>query len=297
MNNEHNKQIEVANKVLAYIEKENVQPYSKWYFIFTNDFFWALGALSVLIGSICFSAVLFTYSNAEFELYQLNYDSFFGFLLEWVPVLWIVSFTLFMYVGYKNIQHTKHGYKYSFTFIIFSSLFLSAIGGAVLYSCGIAGIMDREFERRVPLYRSVQGLKKDIALRPERGGIGGQVIFIPDDFSSFTVKDFKGGTWVVSTEELNLQDWNVISEFSLVRVIGIPSTTTIDGMSTSTMHGCAVLPWRIEQSGERATSSAESLRIIKNGLRERKEFMERSNVCKGIQPYLIIQDIRNKIRQ
>lgn len=297
MNNEHNKQMHIADKVLAYIEKENVQPYSKWYFTFTNDFFWALGALSVLIGSICFSAVLFTYFNAELELYRLNYDSFFDFLLEWAPILWIVSFTLFMYVGYKNIQHTKHGYKYSFLFIILSSLFLSGVGGIFLYSYGLAGILDREFDRRVPLYRSVQGLKKDLALRPERGGIGGEIIFVPDDLSSFTVRDFKGGTWVVSTEELTLQDWNVISDFSLVRVIGIPSTTTIDGMSTSTMHGCAVLPWKIEQSGDGAASSSESFRVIKNSMLERKENIERSNVCKDIQPYLIIQDIRNRIHK
>ncbi len=295
MNNQHNKQTDIASRVLAYIEKENVQPHSKWYFSLANDVFWALGILSVFIGSLCFSIVLFTYFNAELELYRINYDSIFTFLLEWVPLLWIISFALFMYVGYKNIQHTKHGYTYSFSLIVLSNLVLSIIGGSILYAYGFAGIVDREFERRVPLYRSVQGLKKDLAVMPHRGGIGGEVVFVPDDLSSFTVKDFKGGMWVISTEDLTQQDWNIISEFSFVRVIGIPSTI-MQSIGTSTMHGCAVLPWKIEQGGERAITPREPFQVIRN-IHERKENIERSNVCKGVQPYMIIQDIRDRVHK
>lgn len=284
----------VADKVLAYIQKENVQLRSKWYFIFTNDFFWALGALSVFMGAFSFAIILFTYFNAEPELYRISYDSFFDFILDWIPILWMVSFTFFTYVGYKNIQYTKHGYKYSFSLIVFGSLILSLIGGIVIYSLGFAGTLDNEFERRIPLYRSVQGLKRDIALRPQRGVIGGEVVGIADDFSSFTVKDSRGSAWIVSTEELIERDRSVASEFSFVRVIGVPSTTTVGSLATSTIHGCAVLPWKIEQ-GEKIPLPPkihnEMLHVMIN---ERKGNTERNSLCKGVQPYLIIQEIRNK---
>ncbi len=298
MNSEYNKDnTNVANKVLSYIEKENVQPHSKWYFIFTNEFFWALGLISVILGALSFAVVLFTYFNAELELYRVNYDSFSDFLIAWVPIVWILSLGFFTYVGYKNIQYTKRGYTYSFPLIVLGSLIMSIVCGTILYTHGIAGVLDREFEHRLPLYRSVQELKREMALRPDRGGIGGEIILMAEDQSSFTVKDFRGGIWVVSTEDLNERDRKVISEFPLVRVIGIPSTTTLGVVGTSTMHGCAVLPWEIRRGGDETKLSrrgVDTMKIIRN---ERKENMERTNICKGVQPYMIIQEIRNKIHQ
>lgn len=301
MNNEdkkiQNNDADVADKVLAFIEKENVQPHSKWYFFLTNDVFWALGVMSVFVGSLCFALILFTYFNAEAELYQLSYDSFYDFFIEWVPILWIISLSLFTYVGYKNIQHTKRGYRYSFSMVIFVSLLLSVLGGIALYSYGLAAAFDNEFERRLPVYRSVQGLKKDLALRLERGGIGGEVVSVADDVSSFVVKDFRGSVWVVSTSDLADQDRVFISENRLVRVIGIPSTTTIGVLGTSTMHACIVLPWEVRGEPERVLPPKERMAMMEQNFRERKENTERINMCKGVQPYMIIQEMRNKIHQ
>lgn len=298
MNSEYNKDnTNVADKVLSYIEKENVQPHSKWYFVCTNEFFWALGLVSVTLGALSFAVVLFTYFNAEPELYRVNYDSFSDFLFAWVPIIWILSLGLFTYVGYKNIQHTKRGYKYPFGLIVLTSLIMSIVCGVILYTYGIAGVLDREFERRVPLYRSVQELKREMTLRPERGGIGGEIIDVANDGSSFTVKDFRGGIWVISTEELDERDKNIISEFSMVRVIGIPSTTTLGVIGTSTMHACVVLPWEIKRSGDGPKPLKTHVEMMKMVFDERKENRERNSICKGVQPYMIIQEIRNKINQ
>lgn len=295
--NNNDKNTGVADKVLAYIEKENVQPRSKWYFVFTNDFFWVLGALSVVMGALSFAVILFTYFNAEPELYRVDYDSFFNFIFEWIPILWMASFALFTYIGYKNIQYTKHGYRYSFSLIVLGSLVLSFIGGVVIYSFGLAGTIDSEFERRLPMYRSVHGLKRDIILRPQRGTIGGEVVSIAPDFSSFVVQDFKGSMWIVSTQELLEQDRNVVAEFSFVRVIGVPATSTVGSLATSTMYGCAVLPWKIEQEEKKGFTPKIQAKMVRRVISERKESFERSSICKGVQPYLIIQEIRNKKNQ
>lgn len=303
MNNNDNKKINesvhVADKVLAFIEKENVQPHSKWYFFFTNEFFWALGATSICIGAFSFAIILLTYFNAEPGLYRVDYDSYVDFLSEWVPILWMISFGFFIYLGYKNIQHTKRGYKYPFSIIIIGTFLLSVIGGTVLFMYGLADALDREFERRVPIYRSVQELKKDVAVRPRRGGIGGEVVSVSDDLSSFIVRDFKGGVWVVSTEELLDIDKGVILENTYVRVIGIPSTTTVGVLGTSTMYACVVLPWEIKdhKPGSVSVAPQERFKDIQNELRERKENIVRSNVCKGVQPYMIIQEIRKRTNQ
>jgi hypothetical protein len=290
MNNKDDTKKSVADRVLAYIEKENVQPRSKWYFIFTNDFFWALGALSVVMGALSFAVVLFTYFNAEPELYAITHDSFLDFIFEWIPIIWMVSFVIFTYVGYKNIQNTRRGYKYPFSLIIVGSVLLSFIGGIVVYYFGFAAVLDTAFERHVPGYRSVVGLKRDIALRPQRGVIGGEVVDIANDFSSFTIRDFRGGVWTVTAEELMERDRDILTASSFVRVVGIPSTTTIGSLSTNTMRGCAVLPWKIGQ-GEKIPSPPKMPHRI---VGERKERHERNSVCKDVQPYLIIQEIRNK---
>lgn len=294
-----NENVHVAEKVLAFIEKENIQPHSKWYFFFTNEFFWALGITSICIGAFSFAIILLTYFNAEPGYYQVDYDSYADFLFEWIPIIWIISFSFFIYLGYKNIQHTKRGYRYSLSLIVLGSVLLSIIGGIMLFVYGLAGALDRQFERHVPMYRSVQELKKDVALRPHRGGIGGEVVSVSDDLNSFVLKDFKGSVWVISTEELLDMDKRVVLENTYVRIIGIPSTTTVGVLGTSTMYACAVLPWELKDYQTSDTFSAPHVRFknIRSELRERKENMMRSNVCKGVQPYVIIQEIRKRTNQ
>lgn len=298
-NKKMNKSVHVVDKVLAFIEKENVQPHSKWYFFFTNQFFWALGVTSICIGAFSFAIILLTYFNAEPGFYRIDYDSYTDFLFEWVPILWIISFSFFIYLGYKNIQHTKRGYRYPFSLIVLSGFALSIIGGILLFMYGIAGALDREFERHLPVYRSVQELKKDVALRPHRGGIGGEVVSVSDDLSSFVLRDFRGSVWVISTEELLDIDKEVILQNSYVRIIGIPSTTTVGVLGTSTMYACVVLPWELKDYQTPDASSAPHMRFknIQSELRERKENIIRSNVCKGVQPYMIIQEIRKRANQ
>ena len=302
MNNnkkELNENVHVAEKVLAFIEKENVQPHSKWYFFFTNEFFWALGVTSICIGAFSFAIILLTYFNADPGLYRVDYDSYADFLFEWVPILWIVSLVLFVYVGYKNIQHTKRGYRYPFLLIVLGGFMLSVIGGTFLFIYGFASALDREFERRLPVYQSVQELKKEVALRPHRGGVGGEVISISDDISSFVLRDFKGSVWTISTEELPDIDKEIILENTYVRIIGIPSTTTIGVLGTSTMYACAVLPWELRDRKFSNVFLEPHMRFknIQNELGERKESVVRSNVCKGVQPYMIIQEIRKRTNQ
>lgn len=287
----------VADKVLAYIEKENVQPRSKWFFVWTNDLFWMLCFVSICIGALSFAIIILTYLNTELTLYRVDYDSFLSFLLEWIPVVWMISFLLFTYVGYKNIQHTKHGYRYSFSAVVIINLLLSMLGGIAIYTYGFAGAFDRQVERRIPGYRSVETIKKNIALQPHRNGIGGEVIAIDKDFISFTIQDFQGGIWVVSTKELTDRDKNIVSISSIVRVIGIPSTTTPGALGTSTIYGCAVIPWEIKGDVNRRIPPHVQAKIIQREFIERKENNERNSLCKGVQPYLIIQEIRKKTDQ
>jgi len=176
---------------------------------------------------------------------------------------------------------------------------LSVIGGTFLFIYGFASALDREFERRLPVYQSVQELKKEVALRPHRGGVGGEVISISDDISSFVLRDFKGSVWTISTEELPDIDKEIILENTYVRIIGIPSTTTIGVLGTSTMYACVVLPWELKDYQTPDASSAPHMRFknIQSELRERKENIIRSNVCKGVQPYMIIQEIRKRTNQ
>lgn len=301
MNNEHKNvdvsDVHVAHKVLAYIEKENVHPRSRWYFVCTNELFWVLCFISICIGALSFAIILLTYFNTELGLYRIDYDSLLSFVLEWIPVIWMISFFLFTYVGYKNIQHTKRGYKYSLSAVVLVNILLSIVGGIAIYTYGFASVFDRGFEKHIPGYRSIVTLKRDIALQPRRGGIAGEIIDIDKDFSSFTIKDFKGSVWVVSTEELTSRDKDVVSQFAFVRVIGIPSTTTIGLLSTSTIYACAVIPWEIKGDVHNPVPQDMRPETMQRKPLERKENLERNSLCKGVQPYLIIQEMRDKANQ
>ena len=77
-------------KVLGLIEKNKIKPTSKYYFSARNKAFWSLFVLSLIIGSIAFSVMIFTFTNSESEIYEITHDSIIEFILEMTPYIWIV---------------------------------------------------------------------------------------------------------------------------------------------------------------------------------------------------------------
>lgn len=217
----------LKSKIFDLIEKDKIKPTSKLYFSLKDKTLWSLLVLSILIGSIAFSVVIFNFTNSEAYFYQATNDSFTDFILEMTPYIWIFLFTAFVFVGYENFRYTKKGYKYSFFIILAVSLVLNIIGGMILHYIGVSKIIDEDFPSGY-MISSSDFSRKIIWNQPNRGILSGEVVSVQASGTSFVLRDFDNNLWMIDSYYVPDVSLYLISTSSQVRVIGI-----IDGLLAS----------------------------------------------------------------
>ena len=80
----------IPNQVLEKIK--NIRPTPRWQFLLRDYSVWILGAVSLALGSLSFSVVLFMLANNDWDIYSEISNSFFKFLLITLPYFWLVFF-------------------------------------------------------------------------------------------------------------------------------------------------------------------------------------------------------------
>ncbi|MEI6041954.1 MAG: hypothetical protein WCQ00_00050 [bacterium] len=277
-------------KVLGLIEKNKIKPTSKYYFSARNKAFWSLFVLSLIIGSIAFSVMIFTFTNSESEIYEITHDSIIEFILEMTPYIWIVLFATFAFLGYENYRHTNKGYKYSFSIVLLFGLVANIAGGVALHEFGISRLIDENITTNNMFIRSSDFTRRQAWNQPDKGVLSGEVISFSDGSSTFVLKDFTGNLWTISSDYIPDVSLDLISTSSQIRVVGITSGNGIASSSmTRVMSACYVLPW---DSAKYAPAVADIREHLKNSDKnERNISDQRNNKCKAMKSYNIINSM------
>lgn len=280
MNNTNHPQSDnqLAQRVLHRIEGEHLSPRPRWEFLLKNYVFWSLGALAVVLGALAFSATLFEIQNVDWRLASATHASFFSFFFAAAPLFWIITLVLFMVVGYTNIRHTNHGYRYSLPTIALGAVLLSSTLGSGIYSAGLGRQVEELLGDYPPFYRPTMAVQESWWLAPEKGLLSGELVQVDPDVTSFTLNDFSGRTWEVDGRDLHPRDLITVARGGEVRVVGTP-TTAADGI----FHACFVFPWE-GHAGTGDDAPPRPLAVI-SSTTERNTAVMRSEVCKGIRPY------------
>ena len=145
----------LSKKIIEKIKEEHIQPKPKWQFSLKAYLVWLLSALSLFIGSLAFSVVLYLIINNDWDVYVHITDNLIKFTILSLPYLWIVLLLLFVIISYYNFKHTKKGYKYHFYIILLSSILLSIIFGSLLYSIGVGRALDNILAVKMPMYEKL----------------------------------------------------------------------------------------------------------------------------------------------
>ena len=130
---------------------------------------WLWWVLSVLVGAVAVAVMLYVSTMAGYALYEATHDSWFEFVVEVGPWLWLLLFILMAGAAYYNVRCTKKGYKYPFWSIIVSSLVLSVLGGVAFNYLGASGLIEKTLAEKMPMYRSFEKLERSWWLRPDDG--------------------------------------------------------------------------------------------------------------------------------
>lgn len=267
----------LAKRVLGRISDEHLMPRPRWKFLLRNYISWGLGVFAILLGALAFSATLFEVQNADWRLFPAMHMGLISFFFATAPFFWVLALALFIFVGYIYIRRTAHGYRYPLTVIAVGAVLLAFLLGNGLYAMGLGGEVEEAIGDHPPFYRPILVEEHSWWLASQKGLLGGEVESVSPGVTSFVLRDFAGRVWNIDTSDLRNRDLVVVARGGIVRVIGVPATST-----SSIFHACFVFPW-ITAGVPQDEPLSPPLAVIAST--SGKSAATQSSACKDIRPY------------
>ncbi len=286
----NNQPADLPDKIMHRIKEERMAPQPRWHYSLKNILFWTLWALSILAGAAAISASLFAILNSGWEYSNLTHQNALSFMVDAVPILWITTFSLLLFVSYLNFRLTKGGYRYPLLMVIGLGMLGSLILGTFFFRCGIGDLLERRLGPHIPLHRPIMMMQKNAWLNPLQGLLAGDVENIEEDASKFTLRAYDGKTWIVYTEFISDFDLEILKNFKEVRVIGrtIPPDNNF--------RACRIFPWKLQGQASFLPGPERSfplhLRRLSpstSTLNEKDLEMKRNTECEGLRPYKFLR--------
>lgn len=254
-----NMQSGLSASILQKIENEHVGQTPKVAFLCIEWSIWALWILSIFIGALAFSMMIFFSLHAGFAFYEATHEKAFDFFMEVMPYAWVFVFVLMAVLAHYNLRHTKQGYKYQVWQVLLSSILLSFIGGVLLHGVGVGFVVDKFIAQRLPMVPALHTMEARMWQAPQDGRMLGHASSTQFDEHTLLFTDKEGVSWKLDTAELNPLELAALQSGETVRVVGLPGSST-----EAFFHGCAVFGWKPEKN-----PSFGQLR------KEREQFVER----------------------
>jgi len=208
----------LSEKIIKKIEKEKIEPKSKWIFELKNISIWVLFALSLIIGSIAISLIIFILRNNDWDL-RPHVGGLFKFVILTMPYLWIIILIVFVLFAYFELKNTKGGYRYNPFLIVLISVLISIILGSGLHVFGASRSMDDVLSKRMPLYPKMF-FQKDMMWRMQSEGLLGGTIKSIKGEKEFEIEDLSGKNWSVTANGFDPVGGLVLEEGMEVKIIG-----------------------------------------------------------------------------
>lgn len=227
----------VSSFVLDRITSQALTPVARWRFLVVEYGVWVAWGLSILLGAIAFSVVLFFLSSAPFIFYEVSHDSIFDLLIDVFPQAWLLVFVGMGIFAHYNLRHTKYGYKYRVWQVLISSIVFSFVLGVMLHIVGIGLVADTMLGNRLPFFEDFEHAQMRIWQMPQEGRIIGTLVGNSNQQEIVHIIDSEGRDWQLNTRALNTFDLELLARGAKVHIIGIASSTL-----AGYFYGCGVLP-------------------------------------------------------
>lgn len=239
----------VKEKVLQSIKENNIRPKSALFFALRQIGVWFTWALTVLIGALTFSALMFRVLNSGFEHIDLITSSKVFFVLSSLPVFWILLSMASTLVAYAELRNTDRGHVISWKAAALLNVALSILTGTILFFSGFGYISERVALqiRGMDIERTYLTQWND----PGHGRLAGMISAIDDDTLSL----------------LSIDTTGYIVDISGLEAVSIPTNTPVRIIGTFTENGdfyaCRVLPVRFRGAFQRKETVFHKVHEIK----------------------------------
>lgn len=236
-----NQESALTTSVLRTIERTHVKQLPRWQFTAGEYALWLLWALSVCIGALAFSVIIFFSIHAQYAPIEATHERSFQFFLEVMPYAWVLVFVVMAGLSHYNLRHTKRGYKFAVWQILLSSIVVSFMGGMVLHTAGVGFKVDNIIATHFPILPAFQTLEARMWQSPAEGRMLGMFTATTAEPHIVAFTDAKGEVWKLNTQELNPLDMEMLFDAHKVRILGISATTS--SSTDGYFYGCGVLPF------------------------------------------------------
>jgi len=210
----------LSEQVLKQIKEDNIKPKPRWHFVLKNYFIWLLFGISIILGCLAFSMILFMVIQLDWDVYQYVGDSFLKTLFISLPYLWLLFLILFIATAYYNFIHTKRGYRFRFITIVLMSLFISVMFGTYLYFNGFSENIENIFFKKIPYYNILVYTCEEQWMQPEKGLLAGTIVGIEFSEHSIELIDFNNSHWQVDTSKSIIKGNLQLSNGLKIKMIG-----------------------------------------------------------------------------
>lgn len=225
---------DLSQTIVNKLEKDAITPRSRSYFLVKNYAIWGLAVLSMIVGSLATALVAYNITSRDWDIYHYLHQSFLGFAVGTLPYAWIAMVLVCLLIAIREIEHSRHGYKYSPFKVVAGSVLVAVIFGIVLQLLGTGAAIDTYFGNHLADYQTVETQKERVWNQPQDGLFSG------------VVQSVNGKTAIVSS--VSGEKWQV--DFSSAIIRGRANITTgseikIIGTSTgaNTVRASEIRPW------------------------------------------------------
>ena len=202
----------LSNKVLETIK--HLKPKSKWRFLLQNYMIWIVGFLAIIVSSLSTAVIIYMLSNNDWDISNQIIPNKPLFILQTMPIFWIMALIFLISLAYINFRHTNTGYRYKLISIIVSCVVVSSIVGTAFFVLGFGHAIDRDFSERMPIYERFGSPRRMMWVDPIAGRLGGKVIRV--DKNNFDLIDFNNKYWLVDSSSIT----DVMKKDDIIRIIG-----------------------------------------------------------------------------
>jgi hypothetical protein len=231
-----------SEKLIKKIKEGKVKPLPGWRFTLKDTTAWTVFCVTVALGALAFSVVLFSIQQAEFDLLEHMTHSWLEFFLALIPLIWIILLVVFLVAAIFSIRNSKKGYKFSSLSMLGLCASISILLGTFFFLVGGGQWLENAFDDNISVYESVQDRKTKLWSMPEEGYLSGTIISIAGN--SLELEDFQNKTWSINIDDIDIVPAVRLEKGEKIKIIG--SMTSEDTFSAE-----KVRPWGSEERMKR----------------------------------------------
>lgn len=232
-----------SERILEEIEKRNVVPLPRWYFIARSALFWGLAVISVITGAISMATAVYVFLDNDYVTDHANIDTLFEqrplleIIVQSIPYVWLLALTLFIIVAYYGFRHTRRGYRYPMLRVISGSLLMSMLLCGVMNAFDVGRLIHRYLIENIQSYNRLVNTNEILWVQTAKGLLGGKIVEYPVRDSLVIIRDYKKRLWRVDISRAEVRTGTKLVVGKYLKITGMKT-------GTGEFRAHSVRPWR-----------------------------------------------------